>query len=52
MTSVAMATTAIAAGNTTPISKGMLTALNNQAGLSADQQEKAKPIIEKHVADL
>jgi hypothetical protein len=52
MISAAMATTTIAAGNTTPISKGMLTALNNQAGLSADQQEKAKPIIEKHVADL
>ena len=30
----------------------MLTALNNQVGLSADQQEKAKPIIDKHVADL
>ena len=30
----------------------MLTALNNQVGLSADQQDKAKPIIEKHVADL
>ena len=52
MISAAMATTTIAAGNTTPISKGMLTALNNQAGLSADQQEKAKPIIDKHVADL
>jgi hypothetical protein len=36
MISVAMATTTIAAGKTTPISKGMLTALNNQAGLSAD----------------
>jgi hypothetical protein len=35
-----------------PVSKGMLTALNNQTGLSADQQEKAKPIIDKHVADL
>ena len=30
----------------------MLTALNNQVSLSADQQEKAKPIIDKHVADL
>ena len=30
----------------------MLTALNNQVGLSADQQNKAKPIIDKHVADL
>ena len=30
----------------------MLTALNNQVGLSADQLDKAKPIIEKHVADL
>lgn len=52
MISAAMATTTIAAGKITPISKGMLTALNNQAGLSADQQEKAKPIIDKHVADL
>ena len=30
----------------------MLTALNNQVTLSADQQDKAKPIIDKHVADL
>jgi hypothetical protein len=30
----------------------MLTASNNQVGLSAYQQDKAKPIIEKHVADL
>ena len=30
----------------------MLTALNNQVSLSADQQEKAKPIVDKHVADL
>jgi len=54
MISAAMATTTIAAGKINPeaVSKGMLTALNNQAGLSADQQEKAKPIIEKHVADL
>ena len=34
------------------VKKGMLTALNNQVGLSADQQDKAKPIIDKHVADL
>ena len=49
-----MATTTIAAGKINPeaVSKGMLTALNNQTGLSADQQEKAKPIIDKHVADL
>ena len=49
-----MATTTFAAGKVNPeaVSKGMLTALNNQVGLSADQQEKAKPIIDKHVADL
>jgi hypothetical protein len=54
MISAAMATTTIAAGKVNPeaVSKGMLTALNNQVGLSADQQDKAKPIIEKHVADL
>ena len=52
MISAAMATTTVAAEKSTPISKGMLTTLNNQAGLSADQQDKAKPIIEKHVADL
>jgi len=54
MVSVVIATTALAAERMTPeaVSKGMLTALNNQVGLSADQQEKAKPIIEKHVADL
>ena len=54
MISVAMATTTFAAGKINPeaVSKGMLTALNNQVGLSADQQEKAKPIIDKHVADL
>jgi len=49
--SAAMATTTIAA-NTEAVSKGMLTALNNQVGLSADQQGKAKPIIDKHLADL
>jgi hypothetical protein len=54
MISVAITTTTIAAGKVNPeaISKGMLTALNNQVGLSADQQDKAKPIIDKHVADL
>ena len=54
MISAAMATTCIAAGKVSPeaVSKGMLTALNNQVGLSADQQDKAKPIIDKHVADL
>jgi hypothetical protein len=54
MISVAMTTTTIAAGTASGsiVSKGMLTALNNQTGLSADQQEKAKPIIDKHVADL
>jgi len=54
MISVAMATTSIAAEKVKPeaVSKGMLTALNNQVGLSADQQNKAKPIIDKHVADL
>jgi cell division septum initiation protein DivIVA len=51
MISAAMATTTIAA-NPEAVSKGMLTALNNQVSLSADQQEKAKPIIDKHVADL
>ena len=50
----ALATTTIAAGTASGsiVSKGMLTALNNQTGLSADQQGKAKPIIDKHVADL
>ena len=54
MISVAMATTTIAAGKISPeqASKAMLTALNNQVTLSADQQDKAKPIIDKHVADL
>ena len=54
MISVAMAATTLAAGKISPeaVSKGMLTALNNQVSLSADQQEKAKPIIDKHVADL
>jgi hypothetical protein len=47
MISAALATTTIAAGTASGsiVSKGMLTALNNQTGLSADQQEKAKPII-------
>ena len=50
----AMATTTLAAGKISPeqASKAMLTALNNQVTLSADQQDKAKPIIDKHVADL
>ena len=54
MISVAMATTTMAAGKVNPetVSKAMLTALNNQVSLSADQQDKAKPIIDKHVADL
>ena len=54
MIAVAMATTTIAAGTASGsiVSKGMLTALSNQTGLSADQREKAKPIIDKHVADL
>ena len=54
MVSGAMVTTTIAAEKISPeaVSKGMLTALNNQVSLSADQQEKAKPIIDKHVADL
>ena len=54
MISVAMATTTIAAEKISPeaVSKGMLTALNKQVSLSADQQDKAKPIIDKHVADL
>src|SRR5258708_26918490 len=54
MISAAIATTTIAAGKISPeaVSKGMLTALNNQVGLSADQQGKAKPITDKHVADL
>jgi hypothetical protein len=34
------------------VKKGFLTALNNQVALSADQQDKAKAIIDKHVADL
>ena len=54
MISAAMITTTNAAEKVDPeaVKKGMLTALNNQVGLSADQQEKAKPIIVKHVADL
>jgi hypothetical protein len=54
MISAAMATTTIGAGKINPeaVSKGMLTTLNNQVGLSADQQDKAKSIIDKHVADL
>ena len=41
MISVAMATTTIAAGKVNPeaVSKGMLTALNNQVSLGADQQD-------------
>jgi hypothetical protein len=46
---------AAAAGKRTPnpeaISKGMLTRLTNQVGLNAAQQTKAKPIIDKYVAD-
>jgi len=54
MISATMVTTTIAAGKVDPeaVKKGMLTALNNQVGLSADQQDMAKPIIDKHVADL
>ena len=54
MLSATMATTTIAAGKVDPeaVKKGMLTALNNQVSLSADQQDKAKPIIGKHIADL
>jgi hypothetical protein len=54
MISAAMATTTIAAGKVNPeaVSKGMLTGLNNQVSLSADQQDKVKPIIDKYVADL
>src|SRR6516225_3709595 len=52
--SAAMVTSTIAAGKVDPeaVKKGMLTALNNQVALSADQQDKAKPIIDKHVDDL
>jgi hypothetical protein len=54
MISATMATTTVAAEKVNPeqVKKGMLTALNNQVALSADQQDKAKPIIDKHVADL
>jgi len=54
MISATMVTSTIAAGKVDPeaVKKGMLTALNNQVALSADQQDKAKPIIDKHVADL
>jgi hypothetical protein len=54
MISATMVSTTNAAGKVDPeaVKKGMLTALNNQVGLSADQQDKAKPIIDKHVADL
>jgi hypothetical protein len=52
MISAAIATTTIAAEKAEAVSKGMLTALNNQVGLSADQQAKATPIVDKHVTDL
>jgi len=54
MISAAMISTTNAAEKVDPeaVKKGMLTALNNQVSLSADQQDKAKPIIDKHVADL
>jgi hypothetical protein len=52
MISAAIATTTIAAEKAEAVSKGMLTALNNQVGLSADQQAKATPIVDKHVSDL
>jgi hypothetical protein len=54
MISAAMITTTNAAEKVDPeaVKKGMLTALNNQVTLSADQQDKAKPIIDKHVDDL
>ena len=34
------------------IKKARLTALKNEAGLTADQEAKAKPIIDKYVDDL
>jgi S1-C subfamily serine protease len=37
--------------NPEPISKGMLTRLANQIGLTAAQQAKAKPIIDKYVVE-
>jgi hypothetical protein len=37
--------------NPEAVSKGMLTRLTNQVGLTAAQQTKAKPIIDKYVAD-
>jgi Spy/CpxP family protein refolding chaperone len=37
--------------NPEAVSKGMLTRLTNQVGLTAAQQTKAKPIIDKFVAD-
>jgi hypothetical protein len=54
MISAAMIITTMAAEKVDPdsVKKGMLTALNNQVTLSADQQDKAKTIIDKHVADL
>jgi hypothetical protein len=54
MISAAMIITTMAAEKVDPdsVKKGMLTALNNQVSLSADQQDKAKTIIDKHVADL
>jgi hypothetical protein len=33
------------------IKKGMLTRLKNQVGLTADQEAKAKPIVDKYVDD-
>ena len=46
---------AAAAGKRTPnpeaISKGMLTRLTNEVGLTSAEQTKAKPIIDKYVAD-
>jgi Spy/CpxP family protein refolding chaperone len=51
----AAAGAAAAPGKRTPnpeaVSKGMLTRLTNQVGLTPAEQAKAKPIIDKYVAD-
>lgn len=39
------------APNPEAVSKGMLTRLTNEVGLTAAEQTKAKPIVDKYVAD-
>ena len=46
------AATAKTSAKTDGIKKARLTMLKNQVGLTADQEAKAKPIIDKYVDDL